>query len=173
MKNITLFALCMSISNIALAEGDLYTLTNSNQNTSFLFEKSINENDELQKYELVQVSTPKGIEYQFNIVDESSKPTIGNWSMLRIISKNSEQASQICSLSKLDNAIWRSPSNTEVEGAMDNLDTDFINAMLSTGKDYGINGYTSDGAFYWANTPQSGGVVSGMSGEYETLCIRQ
>lgn len=172
MKKLLLPSLLLISSHTVLAEPE-YILTESSQGSSFLFEKDSADGttEELSKYTLERVSTPSGTEFYFKLLDRLPPKDVSDW-IMSFPSGSSEDAITVCSLEQSGGVNWRSPSNAEVEQAMVNKDQNFILAMESTNTTM-VDGYTSDGAFYFSNYSGTGEVLEHLGGKkYSTLCIQ-
>lgn len=148
-----------------------YVLTESNQDSSFLFEEYKDESNENKTYILERISTPSGTEYYFKL-DETVPPTeVSNW-IMSFPSGSSEDAIKVCSLDESGFGQWRSPSNAEVESAMVSRDPSFVEAMESTSTTM-VQGHTNNGAFYYSNYSGTGATMDSLGGKpTPTLCIQ-
>lgn len=172
----TTLLLCMGFSTPLLAQDDVYVLTTSEQGSAFLFEKA-NDSEAKQTYTLEQEATDKGVEFHFTLTDTTIPTDVSYWyANSAILSTSSEEAASDCQGITLYGGDWRSPTVDEVNGAITNLDSDFVAAMHTLGNDsYIARGFIQGGTYLFSNSTNKGKTdtdSASLTGNNPTLCVK-
>ncbi|MGR5333591.1 hypothetical protein [Photobacterium damselae] len=177
-KRTLLLSICIlsTIPQISFANKNIYTLTESSQGISDLFEsqgdKPIEGQDKLKSFELKNIITNEGnTEYRF-IPIKIQKPMYQWVEAEGSYSLNSADAKKVCLELNKFGAEWRLPTADEMKSAF-SYDND-LKAMLEAlpGDDI-VKGYLDVGEWYYIRSNHTGGAIDKNMGDGQsrpTVC---
>ncbi|HIF9084771.1 TPA: hypothetical protein ACX6S1_001854 [Photobacterium damselae] len=172
---LSVFALSI-MPQMCFASSNIYTLTESSQGISDLFEsqgdKPINGQDELKSFELKEIITHEGnTEYRF-IPIEVKKPTYKWVEAEGSYSLNSNDAMNVCSELNIFGAKWRLPTAAEIQTALA-YDNDLKSLVETLPGDDIVKGYLDVGEWYYIRSNHTGGAIDKNMGDGQsrpTIC---
>ncbi|HIF9112532.1 TPA: hypothetical protein ACX6QH_000077 [Photobacterium damselae] len=177
-KGSMLFGICILsvIPQVSFANSNMYTLTESSQGISELFENqssnAMSGQDELKTFKLKEITTHEGnVEYRF-IPVVVSKPSHKWIEAEGVYSIDSSDTQKNCSELDSFGATWRAPTATEIQAAL-SYDTDLRAIIEKLPGDDIIKGYVDMGEWYYIRSNHTGGAIDKNMGDGDprpTIC---
>ncbi|HIF9129860.1 TPA: hypothetical protein ACX6PG_002193 [Photobacterium damselae] len=164
------------IPQVSFANSNMYTLTESSQGISELFENqssnAMSGQDELKTFKLKEITTHEGnVEYQF-IPVVVSKPSHKWIEAEGVYSIDSSDTQKNCSELDSFGSTWRAPTATEIQAAL-SYDTDLRAIIEKLPGDDIIKGYADMGEWYYIRSNHTGGAIDKNMGDGDprpTIC---